>query len=322
MGEKAPVILLVFNRPEVTKRVFQAVREYQPARLYVAADGPRSSRPGEEVLCAQTRQITEAVDWDCEVQRLYREQNLGCGHGVSEAIGWFFDQEEEGIILEDDCLPSSSFWPFCQVMLERYRHDGRVASVSGDFFFPSALRHQNPYHFSKYLQIWGWATWRRVWQQYDFYLRGSDAEWDAIIRRHNPLDLEYRYWREVFRYMQRGLIDTWDFQVMFACWKHNQVHLASTRNLVENLGYGADATHTTFDSPMSQLKSGELAGDLPELAVQIDPTLDLGTFLYRFLDSFRNTWILHQAVDVTEKLSWARWEIAEAKKRPLSATPG
>jgi hypothetical protein len=316
MPLQSPVLFLIFNRPELTERVFEAIRQAQPARLYVAADGPRANRPGEDAVCHQTRMVTDRIDWECQVQRLYRNQNLGCGPGVSEAITWFFEHEPEGIILEDDCLPSRSFWGFCQTMLDRFRSDDRIASVSGDFFFPPVLRHSQPYIFSKYVQIWGWATWRRVWKQYDYHLTGSEEEWAAIIRQHNPLDLESRYWREVLRYMKRGLIDTWDFQVMFSCWKRNQLHVAPTRNLVENLGYGRDATHTVFESPMAELKAEEITTELPCLPLEVDPQLELGTFVYRFLDGLHNTWILHQAIDVTEKLSWARWELERAKKMP------
>jgi hypothetical protein len=316
MQLQSPVLLLIFNRPELTERVFEAIRQAQPARLYVAADGPRASRPGEDALCRRARMVIERIDWECEVQRLYRDENLGCGPAVSDALAWFFEHEPEGIILEDDCLPSRSFWGFCQTMLDRYRFDDRIASVSGDFFFPPVLRHPQPYIFSKYVQIWGWATWRRVWQQYDYHLTGSEEEWATIIRQHNPLDLEFRYWREVLRYMKRGLIDTWDFQVMFNCWKHNQLHVAPTRNLVENLGYGRDATHTVFESPMAELKAQEIAAELPCLPVEVNSQLELGTFVYRFLDGLHNTWILHQAIDVTEKLSWARWELERVKKMP------
>lgn len=314
MQLQSPVLFLVFNRPELTGRVFEAIRAAQPARLYVAADGPRTGRPGEDAICRQTRLVTERIDWPCEVKRLYHDRNLGCGPAVSGAITWFFEHESEGIILEDDCLPSRSFWAFCQVMLDRYRSDDRIASVSGDFFFPRVLRHERPYIFSKYVQIWGWATWRRVWQQYDYHLTGSEEDWAAIIRQHNPLDLEFRYWREVFRCMKRGLINTWDFQLMFSGWKHHQVHVAPTRNLVENLGYGKDATHTIFKSPITDLQAGEIDAELPRLPLEINPELELGTFFYRFLDSLHNTWILHQAVDVTERLSGTRWELERVRK--------
>src|SRR5690242_7147143 len=302
MELRTPVLFLVFNRPEITGRVFAALREVRPRRLYVAADGPRPDRPGEEALCRETRLVTEKIDWPCEVRRLYRDANLGCGRGVSDAITWFFDQEPEGIILEDDCLPAPSFWRFCETMLERYREDERIGSVSGDFFFPPAFEHRDPYIFSKYLQIWGWGSWRRVWQHYDFALGGPEDAWKQVIVARNPLDLEARYWWEILRYMRRGLIDTWDYQLMFATWKLGQLHIAPTRYLVTNLGYGAAPTHTIFESPLSALPRTEIATALHELPVNLDPSLELRTFFYRFLDTLHNTWILHQAIDVTEKL--------------------
>src|ERR1700756_2048538 len=314
MPGRAPVLFLIFNRPEPTREVFEAIRAHQPSRLYVAADGPRPEKPGEWSLCAETRAVLKSIDWDCKVQTLFRDQNLGCGTAVSEAINWFFDQEEEGIILEDDCLPDPSFFSFCEEMLDRYRDEPRVGSVSGNNFLPKALHIEQPYGFSKYVQIWGWATWRRFWNHYDFRLTGDWAEWDEIIRRANPVQNQANYWLQIFKALQAGLIDTWDFQVMFSSWRHGYVHIFPSRNLVTNLGYDKDATHTNFESPLANLERGSINDYQITLPVTVDQGLDNATFYFRFLESLTSIWWLEQAMDMPGTLAWLRSQLSLAQK--------
>ncbi len=314
MGLDVPVLFLIFNRPELTHQVFQTIRASRPARLYIAADGPRAEKAGEWKLCAETREVAKKIDWSCELKTLFRDDNLGCGQAVSEAIGWFFDHEEKGIILEDDCLPDASFYPFCGEMLDRFQDEDRVGSISGNNFLPPSLHASQPYLFSKYVQIWGWATWRRFWKFYDFDLKGEEEEWEKIIRRVNPVDKHARYWLEIFRALRSGLIDTWDYQVMFSAWKADLVHIYPSRNLMSNLGYGDHATHTNFESPVAQLATGSIENFQVTLPVVIDPMLDDATFYFRFLESLTNVWWLEQALDLTEKLAWSRWQINQAQK--------
>jgi hypothetical protein len=235
MAFETPILFLIFNRPDVTRQVFRTIRDQKPTHLYVAADGPRPHKSSELQLCAETRQVIEQVDWECDVRKLYRDENLGCGRAVSQAISWFFEQESEGIILEDDCLPDASFYPFCHQMLERYRENEKVGSVSGNNFLPPGMRAAAPYGFSKYAQIWGWATWARFWKSYDFELSGDEEEWEEIIKRVNPIEYHARYWIEVLRAMKSGLLDTWDYQVIFSAWKNGSVHIYPSRNLISNL---------------------------------------------------------------------------------------
>jgi hypothetical protein len=309
---ETPILLLLFNRPGLTARVFESVRTLRPSKLYVAADGPRTEKKGEWRLCAETRKVLEQVDWECKVETLLRDENLGCGRAVSEGIDWFFRHEEEGIILEDDCLPDPSFFPFCAEILTRFRDNPEVGTVSGDNFFPPALHSAQPYHFSKYVQIWGWATWRRFWKLYDFHLEGPLAEWEDIIRRVNPNENQAKYWIQVFKALRSGLIDTWDYQVMFSAWRAGLVHIYPGKNLIVNLGYGADATHTNFESPLTKQRSCELIGFETTLPVSVDLGLDDATFYFRFLESLTNVWWLHQSLDLTEKLGWARWQNSQA----------
>jgi hypothetical protein len=314
MPPRAPVLFLVFNRPEPTQQVFQAIRVYQPSRLYVAADGPRPEKGGEWTLCAETRSVLKGVDWDCKVETLFRDRNLGCGTAVSEAINWFFDQEEEGIILEDDCSPDPSFFSFCEEMLDRYRDHPEVGSVSGNNFLPRGLHMEQPYGFSKYVQIWGWATWRRFWKNYDFKLAGEWSEWNEIIRRVNPVQNQANYWLQIFKTLRAGLIDTWDYQVMFSSWRHEYVHIFPSRNLVTNLGYGTDATHTNFQSPLAHLPRESIKDYRVTLPVTVDAEVDNATFYFRFLESLTSVWWLEQAMDLPGMLTWLRSQLWLAQK--------
>ena len=310
-GFDTPILFLVFNRPTVTARVFAAIRAAPPAQLFVAADGPRVDRDGEPELCAETRRIATAVDWPCTVTTLFRQENRGCGSGVSEAISWFFEHVESGIILEDDCLPHSDFFPFCATMLTRYRDDSRVLTISGDHFLPRTFDCQTTHYFSKYVQIWGWATWRRTWQAYDFALTSvPEAEWHRIISRACPLPIESGYWLEVFHAMRIRMIDTWDFQLLFSCWKAQGLNVVPRHNLISNLGYGPDATHTNFRGVLAEQ---DVRGVPPPYTdgppVKADPDVDGFIFFARFLEHMSQTWWLEQVLSPERRLGEARAEL-------------
>ena len=155
------VLFIIFNRPETTQRVFDAIRLAKPTRLYIAADGPRENKTGEKELCEQARKIAQNVDWDCEVKTLFQKENLGCGKAVSHAISWFFENEDMGIILEDDCLPHQSFFKYCEELLEKYKNNDRIGIISGNNFQKKRKIGSFSYYFSDIVNIWGWATWAR-----------------------------------------------------------------------------------------------------------------------------------------------------------------
>lgn len=245
MSVPQAILFLVFNRPEPTSRVFDAIREARPERLYVAADGARTYRAGETELCARVREIATRVDWPCELKTLFRDENLGCKAAVSGGINWFFENEEEGIILEDDCLPGQDFFPFCTQMLERYRDDERVCMVTGDNFQGGISRGEASYYFSRYTHIWGWATWRRAWQHYDLdmsYWPGfrKSKRWRSLFESSR----EKWYWTRVFDRSYHGRIDTWDYAWLACNWYAGGLTVTPNCNLVENIGMGEDATHT------------------------------------------------------------------------------
>jgi hypothetical protein len=249
------VLFLVFNRPEPTARVFEAIRRAKPKKLYVASDGPRSSRPDEAKKVMEARHIATAVDWDCEVITLFRDGNLGCKRAVSGAISWFFEQEEEGIILEDDCLPAPDFFGYCDSLLVKYRHDPRIFAITGDNFQNGIWRGDGSYYFSRYVHVWGWATWKRAWNRYDGEIsfwpqwKVSD-DWKAKI----PDGVERHYWEKIFDRIYANEIDTWDYQWTASAWRDGGLIATPNVNMVSNIGFGSDSTHTSSkDSPFADM---------------------------------------------------------------------
>jgi len=235
------VLFVVFNRPDTTAQVMEAIRRAKPPRLYVAADGPRD-KPGEHERCLEARRIATEVDWPCEVKTLFRSENLRGPNAVSGAINWFFEHEEEGVILEDDCLPSQDFFTYCAELLERYRTDPRVMSICGACFADKRFGEYD-YYCSYYADVWGWATWRRAWNLYDRHLTG----WEAV--KHSglldALDAPVKdHWTKVFSAISEGRRDHWDYPWMFTVMQQRAVALHPRTNLISNLGFRADASNT------------------------------------------------------------------------------
>ncbi len=243
---KTPVAFLIFNRPDTTERVFAAIRNARPKRLLVVADGPRSTHPDDGRKCRAARSIIEGVDWDCEVLKNYSDVNLGCKRRVSSGLDWVFSAVDRAIILEDDILPDPTFFPYCDELLERYAEDERVGAICGCNFQDGIKRSTASYYFSRYGHIWGWASWARAWKYYDVNMN----LW-PIIRDGNQLQniIENKrtlaYCSERFEATYKGEIDTWDYQWTFACWIQNMSAILPEVNLIQNIGFGEDATHTT-----------------------------------------------------------------------------
>lgn len=241
---KTPLAFLIFNRPEVTRRVFDRIREARPEKLLVAADGPRSGRAGEAVLCEEARAITEAVDWDCEVLRNYADVNLGCRERVSSGLTWVFEQVEEAIIIEDDCLPEMSFFPFCEELLARYRDDPSIMAINGSRF-QRGTDHRFSYHFSRFTNFWGWATWRRAWERYagaqDCWPAAKGEQLLAAVADHERAAAKLT--KELDRVFS-GELSSWGYQWLLACLIHGGLIVRPSVHLVRYLGATPDATHT------------------------------------------------------------------------------
>ncbi len=258
-----PVLFLIFNRPDTTARVFEAIRAARPARLYVAADGPRAGRPGESERCAEARRIATAVDWPCELHVLFRDENLGCGRAVFEAVTWFFGHEPEGIILEDDILPDPTFFTYCAELLGRYRHDPKVMAVCGGGYGDRRRFRGASYTFARVFDPWGWASWRRAWKMHDGSFQGLD-KFKHHLGRIGPRGFDCReYWQRMFRKTVRREFDTWDFPWMFSIFRAGGLVAYPASNLISNLGFRDDATHTRpgpgdVSSPLAEMPPSPL----------------------------------------------------------------
>lgn len=256
---KTAVLFLLFNRPDTTKQVFEAIRKAKPPRLYVAADGPRQGKVGEaEKVQAVRDYVTANIDWDCQVQTLFRDKNLGCKYAVSGAINWFFEQEEMGVILEDDCLPSQSFFWFCEGLLDRHKDEKKVFMIAGTSYLFNEIESSEDYFFSKYMAIWGWATWKDRWDKYDLSMNNfpqveqnktihSYFNWDANIR-----DIFLSHYKMAYE----NKIDTWDFQWIYKCAENDGLCLTPYINLVSNIGI--EGTRKGSTSPFINMEIGEV----------------------------------------------------------------
>ena len=274
-----PILFLVFNRPAATKKVFAQIRKIKPAFLYVAADGPRENIQGEKEICEEVRNLVLAnIDWDCEIKTLFRNENLGCGRAVSQAITWFFEHVEEGIILEDDCLPDCSFFFYCQALLERYRHNDNIISISGTNFGYTFNNNQS-YAYSRFMNMWGWATWRRSSLLIDYNMKN----WKRIkfkkyflftrLNKYGSLDIKWlEYWKNYFDITSSGKLDTWDFQWIFTQLIERKIAIFPSGNLIKNIGFSENATHTT--DPDHKIAGLEIKGVqfplIPPLTIKTD----------------------------------------------------
>ncbi|MBD2464227.1 methyltransferase domain-containing protein [Oscillatoria sp. FACHB-1407] len=259
MSLTTPVAFLIFNRPELTARVFQAIANAKPKKLLVVADGPRF--PEEAEKCRKAREVINQVDWDCEVLTNFSEHNLGCKRRVSSGINWVFSEVEEAILLEDDCLPVPSFFSYCQALLERYRNDSRIMHISGNNFQFGIERTKYSYYFSRYPHIWGWATWRRAWQHYDVDMQGwLDFKEAGLISSMFEHPQEQILWTQLLDQAYRGEVDTWDYPWGYTVWSQTGLSILPRVNLVTNIGFGADATHTTpgSNNPLANLPTEDL----------------------------------------------------------------
>lgn len=260
-----PVVFIIFNRTQATKQVFEAIRRAKPPQLFVIADGPRANKPGEAQKCAAAREITEQVDWDCEVFKNYSDTNLGCGLRPASGLDWVFEQVEEAIVLEDDCLPHPSFFRYCEALLNKYRHDERVMAICGSNLQFGSNQTDYSYYFSHYSICWGWASWRRAWQFFDFNLK----LWPEIRDKNLLIDIlqdEYsaKIWHLIARQtwektLNGSIPDCWDYQWTFSNFIHHGLSIVPNNNLIANIGYTDEATHTFNPaSRFNQMSSQEI----------------------------------------------------------------
>ncbi|GMQ83082.1 MAG: hemolytic protein HlpA [Rhodothermia bacterium] len=243
-GFDVPVLLVIYNRPKVTKESLAAIAKIEPKVLLVAADGPRSAAESDQ--CSRTRDLIGGVNWECDIRTRFSDENLGCGVSVHTAVDWALAQFEEIIVLEDDCIAEPSFFRFCEELLQRYRHDGRIAHIGGFNFQETQPVGKYSYFFSKYsIASGGWATWRRAWKYYDWKIEHWPELKDAgLVQRWCDDRLEQKMWTSIYDRMHEGAPDVWDYQWNLACWVQNGLAILPSVHLLTNIGFGPDATHT------------------------------------------------------------------------------
>jgi hypothetical protein len=313
---KAPIAFIIFNRPRHTRESFSVIRAQRPSRLFIIADGPRAGHATDAHRCQETRAVVEQIDWPCEVSRLYADQNMGCKRRVSSGLDWVFEQTDRAIVLEDDCVPHADFFSYCDDLLERYASDERVWVITGNNFQDGQVRGDASYYFSKYNHCWGWATWSRAWQNYrvdiPFWLEWKQTpDW----RRKTPDRIERKVWTDLLDRVQAGLIDTWDYQWTACVWFHGGLTATPNKNLVTNIGFGPDATHTVTDDDQDGMQIEALGPLTHPRRVKQDSAADRFVFNRNFggrdhPDRFRNRLVRR----TKQALRLPSWTIKKVKQ--------
>jgi hypothetical protein len=253
--------LIAFNRTETTSRVLGEISRAAPRRFFVAVDGPREGNAEDQKKCTEVLEaIRNGIDWKCDVEYLIRENNLGCGRAPASAISWFFDNVEDGIILEDDCLPVPQFFPFCTSVLKRYREEPRVAHIGGFNCQFGKMRGKASYYFSRYFHCWGWASWRRAWAGFDIEMKDygeflAEHCLESLFSRRSIQD----FWKGNFDEAAHGDGSIWDYQWVYHNFKKDRLAVVPNRNMIENIGFGGGATHTKARNP----RMPSVACDIP-----------------------------------------------------------
>jgi len=309
-----PVVFFIFNRPDLTQLVFDVIRRAAPTTLYVIADGPRHE--ADAPLCAEARAVVENVDWPCTVHKLFREQNLGCGRSVSSGIDYVFEREEAAIFLEDDTLPSDSFFTYCDELLDRYRNNPRIVHIGAVCYWASSISTRESYYFSRYPHVGAWATWRRAWSYFDFNLTDYESEKTKVILRTNCHNLNERiYWNRHFLLVKSQTLRAWGYQWVYACWKQNGLAITPTVSLVKNLGFRSDATHTVTAHPLQlSLNNNEINEIVHPKKITRNRKLDRKTYRVFFQGA---DWSLHS---LKRKVIWELYLIYKKVKTLMQSS--
>ncbi len=302
---ETPILFVIFNRPDITQKVFNEIKKIRPKKLFITADGPRNNE--EKKLCNKTRKIIEQVDWECEIKKNYSNKNLGCKIGVSSGINWFFKHVEAGIILEDDCLPNQSFFYFCKELLERYKDNKKIMMISGDNFQNKKQHGNGSYYFSKMCHIWGWATWKRAWQHYDVNMKDYPE-----FKKQNKINTIWgkkyiqKYWIKIFDQIYNKEIDTWDYQWVYSVWKQNGLSIIPNVNLISNIGFRDDATHTKSPNKLANKQLQTLKKiKHPQKIIQSKKADNY--FLYNSIKKGTNNYFLYKITHMIKSIFKRFW---------------
>lgn len=270
-----PVLLLAHRRPELTALVLQRVRAARPTRLLVSIDGPRPGHSLDRDAIAEVQGLAKAVDWPCEVSVRVGDTNLGCRWGPSAGLDWAFECVDRAIVLEDDCVADPTFFRYCAELLDRYAGDDRVMGIGGYRNEGPDLADGPSYGFSRYTATWGWATWANRWHDVDVAMSDWEQLRDTSWLSHQLTDpVVEAHWRRTFDAMTAGL-DAWDYALQFALWRSGRFWVRPMTNLIQNVGFGADATHTVQDDNAASRPAASMGFPMchPE-AVGADPARD------------------------------------------------
>jgi len=244
-----PVLFVIFNRPDIACKSFLSIKEIKPQKLYIAQDGAREDKEGELEKVLETRKrILDLIDWPCDVKTLFQVHNLGCGMGVYSAISWLFENEEKGVVLEDDCVVNSSFFPFMEEMLDKYKDDQRIGMIAGSNLISSYSETRSSYFFSRYKSCWGWGSWRRAWANMDINMNWRNSIFNDVINNSGYYAKGQEKWKFQLKCIDTNYVSAWDWQWFFSLAAQNQLCVYPSVNLVSNIGNDADATHTSFGS--------------------------------------------------------------------------
>jgi hypothetical protein len=248
-----PIAFEIFNRPEHTRRVFSAIAALRPRELFIMADGPRPGRADDAQRCHETRAVVEKIDWPCQLLRNFSAENMGCRDRTISGLRWVFEHVDEVIFLEDDTLPDRTFFDFCREMLRRFRDDQRVVTVQALNLYPGRASGYS-YFFSNLVGGWGRALWRRSWERFDPAMTiWPEVRQSGLLANVFPERSHCRYWQTIMDASYRGRFDSWSYPFLLSCWLQSGLAVVPARNLVRNIGFGADSTHTKVDTGPGKL---------------------------------------------------------------------
>lgn len=288
---KTPILFVIYDRSDTARQVFNVIKQVKPENLFISSDGPanRYKEESENVLNLR-KEILEGINWKCNVRTRFGGHNTGPRNWISSSITWFFENAEEGIVLEHDCLPGTSFFYYCENLLQRYKSNPRIMHISGSSFVFGKKEFRKSYFFSKYCNIWGWASWKRAWEKYDIAMTG----WEQF-RNENKLDniletnIERDYWRHIFDRAKKGLFNTWDYQWFYNVWNNNGISICPAANLVSNIGFGKGAVNTNYSNTVvSNLERHEIKKIKHPYRIKIDEEADRISFDYYYGEHLNN----------------------------------
>ena len=251
---KIPVLLLIYNRPILTKKLLKKLSTIKPKKIFISSDGPKNKL--DELLCDKTKKLIKGINWNCSIKKNFLKKNYGCKEAVSRGLNWFFNYNSSGIILEDDCIPNKDFFDFCKKMLTYYKSNKNIGCITGNNFLNNKMKFENNYYFSKYANCWGWATWRRAWRKYDSNVKFWPKFKKLKKWKNNSLsNIERRYWEMIFNKSFNDKIDSWAYCWTLSLWKNNMCTVTPSKNLVKNIGITSSRRIANFSPTVYNVQS-------------------------------------------------------------------